>query len=925
MDFETKFGYELVKNLWNYIKEHLKGFKVESRFLQFSAFLYIVGLVILTRSSLNVKITDSCNQLCKHVFSFFPEKAGKLQPVAASAIVDFIYVNILAYIACFFSVVIVKCSSGINWLGFLYAGGAYEEREGRFYLRQKYLVQREFFGLFENKIGYIWTIIVIFYGVLFYKDWIYEPMEQADSVLVYLLIWLRLLGEYYSGRTYQEVQQCFFVKKKVQKRVIHNLANDIMKTSIKQFQLFSFPMKYGIRYPQKTFAENYRTFYEALLNGESIYVEDIFYHDWERAFFIPANKALLEYRKIVILAGSSLDVQDIEQWLKNGFEKLNGCDETWKIRIWDGSDESSEIIIVPFEIIPEYVCRSRIIHKNDRGIFCVVMEPSAMMAQLQFYLEQYVQFLGEMREMPFYCFADRYMIGLRDYLSHVFQCRIEHIEINTDRSGQVYLCTSETGENEEVKKYWGVLLGGCGCGSVYFHELSKAGFENIEYVSRNTIPVKDFCCLLKNKMAVTCSSQEEQQQLEESFRHARFHRGIWGISREEDKCILVTDENCHLYDLIWNLATRGIRNCYLFLLSGDYLLFDFMVQNMHRLLQVRNAVPVLFPVYQDSDRNRFLKIFRRWKLYGEFDRRELEKICPNHAGRGNMELCFALNRETKVLFHGRPFRFREGKIEIRPAFFEYQSELWKEVFYVDEQTNRRSFGCLFACHLRQNQRREQYLVKDGCYYQIREIRDGVWTDNHGVSRECKEVWLLKSSGFMQHMGLYYQNRQYSLRILEHKPAGDRKDGFAIFRCTADIKVITGDWFLEHFNAAGNPRIISVHDSVPIRYYWDKPVLLICLQGESIEFWNCMKEILVRMIRTLYPTHYPYLDFLPVENIEGYTAGMYVIEDCVDDLGMLESFEKNWSRIIKLCSNLYVSGEIWINRNGTSDFSKCITH
>lgn len=900
MDFAKKFGPELIMNIWELIKEHVKELKVEGIFLRFASGCYIVILVILIYSGIDSWLLGLLEE---KVLSFCTWLTEEWRTALGSVLMDFLYYTAAAFLARISSVAVAKLVIKVKWPDALWKETAYEEIEGHLYLKQEYLPLRSFEIWIQNKIVFIWTFILLFYFLFFYNRGFFGAVERMDSVITHLLIWLKLKGEYYNGKTYQEMQQFFNPPKRIKRRVVDTLTNKIMRESIKQFQVFSFPAQYGIHYPRKAFADNYRAFYEALQSDKSIYVEDIFYHDWERAFFIPANKILLEYRKIVVLAGISLDVQDIECWLKNGFERLNGCDEAWKIRIWDESNENSEILIVPFEKIPQYVCKSRIIHENDRGLFCVVLEPSSMMVELQFYLEQYVEFLTEMKEKPFFCFADRYMIGLRDYLSHVFQCRIEQIEINTDRSQQIYLCTSETGENEEVRDYWGILLGGSGCGSVYFHELLKGGFENIEYVSDSIIPVKDFCCLMKDKMAVTFSSEAEKLQLEKTFNQARFLKGIWEIPREEEKCIIVTDENCHLYDLIWALSTRGIRNCYLFLLSGDYLLFDYMMNNINRLLKVRNAVPVMFPVYQDSDRNCFLRIFRRWKLYGDFDIGKLKEIYSNDIVRGKEELCFLLNRRAKKLFHGKPFRFLDGHIVMRSNFFVHQSELWKEVVYVDEQTEQRSFGCLFACHLMQRWRKEQFLVKDGRYYQIREIRDRIWEEEHGKARDCKEVRLLRSSGFMQHTGLYYQDKRYILRILEQRLVGDREDRFVMIRCTANITVITGDWYLEHFDDRGDWREKSVHDQVPVRRYWNKSVLLICLPCQNITFWQQMREILIRITRTLYPTHYPYIDFVAEDNTVEGMAGIYVVEDCVDDLGILESFEKNWDRIISLCCDL----------------------
>lgn len=904
MDFWDKFGPDLIRAGWDFVKEHLPDFKVENRFLRFSASLYIALLFFLF-----YLCPFHLEELCAEVILFFGRQRiltgdsawqRAVLETLCGGLSDFIYVSLAAFAARAVSVLLVKRISKMKLGGFWEGESAYEKREGHFYLKPECVGRRKLFGRINKEIGWIWAFILVFYALFFMLEKLPQYMEQIDSILVCLLMYMGLLGEYYSGKTYEEMQLYFVSERKPKKQPLFNLAINTMRSSIRQFHVFSFPIRYGIRYPQKTYTEKYRNFFQALQDGHSIYVEDIFYHDWERAFFIPANKALLEFRKIAVLAGPSVEAQDIEAWLKNGFSVLNGCDKVWKVIIWDGSGESGDVIVVPFEKIPEYVSECEAVHKRDRGIFCVVMEPSAMVAQLQFYLEQYADFLSGMKEAPFYCFADRYMTGLRDYLAHVFRCRIEHIEINTDRSQQIYLYISETGENEEVRDYWGGLAKGSGCGSVYFCELLKRDFRNVEYVSRNMVPVKDLCCLLKDKMSVTFSSQEEQLRLEESFNQAKFLKGIWEIGQEEDKCILATDDICHLYDLIWALSARSRRDSYLFVLSGEYLLFDYMVKNIPHLLKVRNAVPVLFPVYQDSEKNLFLRIFRRWKLYGAFDAGELKKLCPEAAEKGKEELCRALNRKAKALFHGRPFRENDGEIVMCSAFFDHQSWLWKEVFYVDELLEQGSFGCLFECHLTQRWRKGQYLVNDGCYYQIREIRDGMRTAGRGTSRECREVRLLKSSGFMQHTGLYYQDRRYRLRILERIRAEDRKDSFELFYCRADIAVITGDWYLEHFNEKGSHIEKRVHDVVPVRRYWNKKLLLIVLPEEGIRFWQHMKELLIRMVRTMYPTHYPYIDFKPTAAADGNCAGMYVIEDCADDLGLLESFEKNWDRILGLC-------------------------
>lgn len=902
---------------FNEVQERLKRYifdqNMQKWLLKFSGLFYVMLICLLYYLRLYVhNYVRAAKGLASQRIDLHTGFLGGTMPDALVELLIYVAVYLMAL---FLSKGLVRLFTRANFRYWEKSINAYEKHDNRFYLKEECVWLREYIGRFDKK---LWGIAASFF--IFFSVYDVTEGDQKFQDIVWLIghfgIWLHLQGKYFSGRTYSEEKA--FLERPRDKMgglaLLNNLSGKTMHNSIKQLLIMKFPLQYGIRYPENSFSEDYKSFYMALKMKENIYVEDIFFHDWGRAFFIPVHEMLLQLKKVVVLAGPSLDVQDIYLWIKKELHKLLTIKESWKTCIWNESESQSDIYIVPFEEIPHYIHRCETLHKEDMGIFCVVMEPSAMLLQIQMYLEQYVNYLNKMILQPVYCFVDRNEGGIIDYLSHVFLCKIRKIEINLERCQQIYLCTSETVENEEVKNYWGIINSeGGGCASVYFNELLKNSVSGVELASAELFPVRDFFMRNKQRISTTFSSQIDVTTHARAFNTARHYKGIWGISKEDVKYLLVTDDQCNWYELFWLLSTRGNRESYIFLMSGGYLLFDFMVKKAPELLRIRDAVPVFFPVYQDTVRNRLLKLFRHFAVCHTFSRKDVDKLFPDLAGKSNAVAIEYLNGYAKRLFHERPFALGQQDIRIGSRFMMKNLALWEEVYIVEEDTNKRQFGCLLACHMDQIWSEGQYIIWDGGSYLIRKISDGSVIGWDGNFKKVKEVTLLRNSTVLQQRRSVYQYRRFFLNRIRIEKVDNIDTLFIIYLCYADICVHANGWYLEKIDDEGSRKVKSVKGPVRVREYWNKQVLFISWKKfnsgkQEQKFWIDLCEILSRIARTIYPRHYPYLAFKPATlpvNVgnEASGTGMYVIEDCVDDQGLLESFQKNWIRILELCMEL----------------------
>lgn len=904
----------IIDNCQN-VRHFFHNKNAEEVYLRWASWIFLVWVIFIQI------LTGHINPLLEDWFSekviwggvTFSLKASALAEMLVQAALMLAGWIIAIELSTYLNEMIISVSQGRE-LRFL----AYEKIGRQYYLKESYIKCRGIFKVFVNgrlDLAIICVSIVLAafsaYGEGFGVDF-GNMEERADLVLKiigYFIVWGKLSWEYLSGPTYREGLKIFEGADQRQEFPFGHMHRHVaaaLGTAVCSEMVQHNPVEYGINYPDNPKQPQYSELFRSLMNEEHILIENCFYREWENAFILPMHALRLRDRKIIIFSGPTISAESFSEWIDEKMEVLLGIPHAWKIGVWDKSKPAHQIEVVPYGKIPEFIRFFKFQHSSSCGILQVMLEPSRCLAEMRSFLEEYVDFLEEKRIEAAYCFADRHMDGLLDYLSHIFRCRIRRVEVETAQSRDVYLCTARNKDDRVAAEWWDHNYKNS-CDAVAFGELINESQGELIYVSENIVPVRDFWLSMKGKLPAASDSGLE---LPEGIDETNFRCGIWDLNKTDTPYILADDDYCNYYDLYRYLSQYGEKSVFIFILTERYLLLEFMLDNEKRFLNRKFVIPVWFPVYQDTDRNRLLKMIRRAgktdpKSDGVIvERKEITALFPAWADNGRQDILCRLNDLAEKYYGERIFDIRIGSYVISSAFLRKNAWLWEEVKIVDESGKNESAGCILYCQLYQKWLEGQYISRGGYCYRVGARRKG---------KEGKEIPLKRSNAFWEKDGYYDQERKYFIKNVIAYSSVCLNNRILMERCSATVSVHTDGWRVKNWEGQTKVRRDC---SVPQRMYRSKDVLFVCFSGkerrsesDSFRFWKTLAVLMEGMARTLYPFHYNYLGFLPRGNYRIHDSGgkvllrksgLFIIEDAEDDIGLLDSVESHMEKWLELC-------------------------
>lgn len=758
--------------------------------------------------------------------------------------------------------------------------GAYEKIQNHYYLKPQYVKIRNIFQKIPNILSILTTMVLAFVAVSVLSNAVIG--EQHLLVLDYICVWCCLEKEYLSGNTYEETLLLTTEPKSLGSypvRSLHNVVETLLKNCNVHESVWHYPVKYGVSYPDNSDSRQYRTLFDSLMKEENVLIEDIFYHDWSHAFILPLHAMLLKDRKAILFLGPSMDAEKIKDWMQEQLRHMLAGKNWWIVNIWEEPGLKCDVEIVPFEQILRFIlCLPQNFNKV-KGVFQVVLEPSKIIAEMQYYLEEYAAYIQEKEMLATYCFADRHMEGLLDYLSHTFRCHIENVETAVDKSEDVFVCDALSFDGAERSA------------TRILDALVQSGARNIYYVSKYSVAVKDlFNDLKRSKLA---SDQEKYTEIQ-------FYRGIWEIKKPRTPYIVVENEWNHYFDLYRYLSTRGTKFSTLFILDRNSCMQEFMIKAAKDELDNRGYIAPWFPIYQDTERNRLLTIIRYFAKtnFGvPVELKKIKEIFPEWYDLGAPEILKGLNEISKANYGKEIFSLSNGCFSILMSFLKENDRLWKEVLVVDEERMDRPLGSAFMCQLFQRWMPGQIIARSGCAYEVLDCRK----INVGTV-----LVLRRSSQFWDRARLYFLEREIKITSLKRMGAVPVSSSVNVERLKVDVTVTTHGWYTR--DDLGNNTFVRVCD-IPERMYRAKNALRLSCEDVSAGTLNLqdLSGKFEEIFRSIFPYHYFYLYY-------EYTSRIYkknrksieavlILEDSEDDLGLLESIENRMDEILRLASEL----------------------
>lgn len=663
----------------------------------------------------------------------------------------------------------------------------------------------------------------------------------------------------------------------------------------------------------------------ALMQGRSVLFCDPFYHDLTDCLMLPVVHQLLNHHKILVVLGRSSGDQDVMGWIQDGLERSCNLRSLWSVAWLEERDSSGaalpDVGLLRFNDLYNMPLQQSCTDFFREVSLVILLEPSNLMGTGQIGLRTICQLCeGDGKQPPVYAACDRNSDGLVDALSH------------TLRQSLVEVMASPIPRNHRYQMFWaaeGISVANrilpkisryLGFGTELSVVALRHGISQSHWYCNNRIPMRDMRWSAEQYTAALCTYADcrvEQSVLDERI---RFENRLWQADRLTDAFVIVEDEYNNMFELARVYAAHAEGTAFVNILSENYLLRDYMRCNAEMMENDPKAIPALCPDFARTERNTVLRLLLMMTASPQEEsmvKKELT-LCGHKEKDVYQAFCKLLVQDTdlpedivRVIYREEPDELGAGTISrkyfsVSPDDFRrlYEEVLRPACFVVENEQNGRCFmGARMMGQVTQSLLPGQFFSYDGRYYQLQRItrEEGMVVRraaDHIVSRQC-----------------YRQLRSYQLNELE--PCGPIQDlrGLSVQIWQANVEVETSGYYVMHsredFQTAHR---VDLGDQPVRRSYRRKKVVRILLP--DVQLLYPVSVLLNELFVTLYPGEADFLSaatngprpelaygaaLSPVLTCEGEPA-LYLIEDCLMDLGLLVSAERNLRRILEIMAD-----------------------
>lgn len=675
-----------------------------------------------------------------------------------------------------------------------------------------------------------------------------------------------------------------------------------------------------------------------LLDGRSVLFASPFYRDYLPYVFLPINAQLMRDAKVLVLCESlsvgaisgDLGEHGVEQYVHDGLAFVTNVPDLWTVApLNPEGTENVDVALMPFALLGD--AKALLANKGffQKTGFVLILDPSSMLATYQIGLGILAENLAR-GDAVTYCVFDRNCDGLVDSLSHALRTNLVEVGATEYCIGaSVGMLWDVDGEFlqhrlfSDVAHYLGMAPE---LGLVAL----RGQVSQVSWVSRNAAPVLDQRWILGQYYGELFGFAHVPQEQGEIDRRFEFYPDTWSMGKQENRFIVVEDEDANLFEAYRQFATRGTDYSFVNVLSPNYLLRAYMVDNADMLAKDPKALPAFAPDYSKSQRNVIFSIVMMM-VQAERDVPEEEiTALLKYAGaldnkRSIQEALEGMLLEHFVATEGEEYLDEQVNVrtvlEYDPASRDYVEKRYysisseakylpvfralRNVPLVTEAPDGTELllGARLYDHVYQLFLPGQYVTLEGKYYEVLSMSDDIG------------VVLRRAADHFTHRRYYRQLRHYTVGDWseDHAPASMRTMGnIRIQLGSASIKVDTFGYLdmYDYGNLETAHRIEM--EGIPSRAYNNKGVLRIDFLEASEAITTTLAVLMSEFVKTLYPKDHPFLAIL-APCAKGLSEGIlygctcpaegssvYIIEDSLVDLGLLSSFNRNIPRILELC-------------------------
>lgn len=559
----------------------------------------------------------------------------------------------------------------------------------------------------------------------------------------------------------------------------------------------------------------------------------------------------------------------------------------------------------------------------------LLLEPSRVLATGQLGLGALVSRLGRGRA-PVYVALDRNHDGLVDALSHLLKVNLIDVVATQPSLG----ANSQMVWRAEGPHLASELLPGVsrylGVGTEIAAVALKYHVSEVEWVGGDAFPVTDMSWIAGQyfgKITEFAELDPSQRSLATSLLP---RPNPLSVERRERHFLVVEDEFSNVYESLRLYGSRATESGFVNLISEDYLMRDYMVDNRELFDIDPKAIPALVPDYARTRRNTILKLLMLLSVFDlteSFLLRELELVgCvpeirddPDEHVReapvvallkGLIEHYLDIPEAPIVPVNatlpgapnaGEPRRFR---LSPGTELEHVARELGSAYFLIEDELESRNYvGSCLRGHVAQTVLPGQFLTFGGKYYEVLSI---------GLGDHREEVVLRRAAEHISGRPSYRALRSFAIEdvsVPETTAPRVEDEWVAVDRLTATVTARTHGYLeLISRSELAAARRVTVAGIAPRRYV-RKEVLRISMPRASAETRRTVALLLNELFVTLFPTAHSFLvalvpgsghaidGLLPELEADDDTS-IFIVEDSLVDLGLLIAAQRHWRRMFE---------------------------
>ena len=673
-----------------------------------------------------------------------------------------------------------------------------------------------------------------------------------------------------------------------------------------------------------------------LLRGKSVLINNPFYGDLTPYLSLPAYYNLLQYRKCLIITGRDTLADDLVGWIAEGLEEITGIPNLWNVELLSPHGRDGlDVGILRFADVHNL----ELLSSNDAFLqeveYVILAEPSRMMATGQLGLGLVLSRCAQGRT-PAYVAFDGNHDGLVDALSHLLKLSITEVVASALPRG----ASSEVVWKAEgpamhsailptVSRYLGM---GTEIGAVAL----KYDVSKVHWVGSESFPVVDMMWIAGQYYA-QINAFADLDLSQDALREAVVPTANpWRLGQEENYFLIVEDEISNVYETIRQFATRATATGFVNLISSDYLLRDYMVDNSDLFGADPKAIPSIVADFARTERNAVLRMILAlvtFEVSSAELAREFELIgwavphgsLPTAPDSGAWEhpIITMLRRaiaehtgvtEVTIRRVSRPNadRLYDENGEIEYFTIEPGSELDLEVdnlraayfFVEDEREDVNRIGSLLFGHVYQAVLPGQFLTYGGRYYEVQSISTRAYRNG---------VVLRRAADHIRDRRTYRQLRTFNISDMRSADSVGSRITVGTIEVRRNVATVeaTSLGYLElssRSSMEGARRVLM--EGLPERTYVNKSVLEIRLPDVPPQVRRTIALLLNETFVTVFPYAHQYVVALTEDNggefgdlldrlaLDELSESIFIVEDSMIDLGLIVAVERYWERLLE---------------------------